>query len=77
MWTVIKIRLFALVALVQRHRPQVRAPRDDAGQTTAEYALVLLGAASLALLMIAWAAQTGRIGTLFDTIFDRVVADAT
>ncbi len=48
------------------------------GQATTEYALVLLGAAVIALLVIAWATDgggAGRIGELFDTvlsgIFDR------
>lgn len=67
MWTLIMKHLIGL---------RLRL-RDESGQTTAEYALVLLGAASLALLMIAWAAQTGRIGTLFDSVFDHVVGEAT
>lgn len=46
---------------------------DDGGQTTAEYALVLLAAASLALLLIAWVAHSGKIGELFDTVFDHVI----
>ncbi len=51
---------------------RVQARRDD-GQTTAEYALVLLAAASLALLLVAWAAHSGKIGELFDTVFDHVI----
>lgn len=47
---------------------------DDRGQTTAEYALVLLAAASLALLLVAWAAQSGKIGELFDKVFDHVMS---
>jgi hypothetical protein len=47
--------------------------RDDVGQTTAEYALVLLAAASLALLLIAWVAHSGKVGELFDTVFDHVI----
>jgi hypothetical protein len=46
--------------------------RDDAGQTTAEYALVLVGAAAVALLLIAWATKTDRIGKLFDAVVDSV-----
>jgi hypothetical protein len=52
------------------------ARRGEAGQATVEYALVVLAAAGLALLAIAWAARTGRIGELFDRVFDRVVAGA-
>lgn len=47
--------------------------RDDSGQATAEYALVLLGAASIALVLVAWAAHSGKIGELFDTVFDHVI----
>jgi ABC-type nitrate/sulfonate/bicarbonate transport system permease component len=45
----------------------------DAGQTSAEYALVLLGAAGVALLLGAWAGQTDKIGKLFDAVFDGVI----
>ena len=47
--------------------------RDDDGQTTAEYALVLLGAASVALLLAMWAKQSGKLGDLLDSIFDSLV----
>jgi hypothetical protein len=45
----------------------------DAGQTSTEYALVLLGAAGVALLLGAWAGQTDKIGSLFDAVFDGVI----
>lgn len=55
--------------------------KTEAGQATTEYALVLLGAAVITLLVIAWATDgggAGRIGELFDTvlsgIFDRTDA---
>lgn len=50
--------------------------RDDAGQTTAEYALVLLGAAAIAVLIISWATKTNLIGKLFDFVIDRVMGKA-
>ena len=50
----------------------VSAGRRDAGQATAEYALVLVGAAAVALLLIAWATRTDRIGRLLDTVIDSV-----
>lgn len=50
--------------------------RTDAGQTTAEYALVLLGAAAIALLLLGWAAKTNRVGKLFDWVLDEVVGRA-
>lgn len=46
------------------------------GQATTEYALILLVAAVIASLVIAWATVgggSGRIGELFDTIFEGVL----
>ena len=56
-------------------------PRPDRspGQATTEYALVLLAAAIIASLVIAWATAgggAGRIGSLFDGILDQVVSRA-
>ena len=48
--------------------------RTERGQTTAEYALVLLGAAGIALLLLGWATQSGAIGTLFDAVLGGVVS---
>lgn len=47
--------------------------RRSAGQSTAEYALVLLGAATVALVFIAWAGKTSRIGSLFNAVLDTVI----
>ncbi len=63
-------------------RPCSRATVTDSGQATTEYALVLLGAAVVALLVIAWATDgggAGRIGELFDSVFANVLdrTDAT
>lgn len=46
--------------------------RTEAGQATAEYALVLLGAAVVAIALITWATGSGRIGDLFDRVFDEL-----
>lgn len=49
---------------------------EDTGQATTEYALVLLGAALIALLVIGWATTGGgsdKIGQLFDTVIDSVI----
>ena len=51
------------------------AADDESGQATTEYALVLLGAALVALLVIAWATTGdggGKIGRLFDQVIDSV-----
>ncbi len=53
------------------------AADDDSGQATTEYALVLLGAALVALLVIAWATTGdggGKIGRLFDRVIDSVTS---
>jgi hypothetical protein len=57
------------VDLVRRAR---RGPRAG-GQSTAEYALVLLGAATVAVVFIAWAGKSSRIGKLFDSVLDTVI----
>jgi hypothetical protein len=45
----------------------------DRGQSTAEYALVLLGAAGVALLLITWATKTDKVTRLLDGVIDRVL----
>ncbi|MCQ3813724.1 MAG: DUF4244 domain-containing protein [Acidimicrobiia bacterium] len=45
---------------------------DDRGQATAEYALVLLGAATVAMILIAWATSTGKISSLLNRIVDSI-----
>lgn len=47
--------------------------RTERGQASAEYALVLLGVAAVALLVSAWAAKTDGIGRLFDAVMDKLV----
>ncbi len=54
-----------------------RGHRGDRGQTTAEYALVLLGVAAIALLVVAWAADTNRIGRLLDSVLDSILSNVT
>ena len=60
------------------HRARARADRlaGDAGQTTAEYALVLIGAAAIAVLLITWATKTDLIGKLFGWVMGRVMGSA-
>ena len=55
-------------------RPHLRpGRRDETGQTTAEYALVILGAAAIATLLIAWAKGSGAIGDLFDEVVSKIL----
>lgn len=48
--------------------------RDDRGQATAEYALVILGAATMALLVVSWAAKTSKVSTLLNKVVDAVAS---
>ena len=53
-----------------------RSLHGDDGQATTEYALVLLAAAMVALLVIAWATAGGgaaRISRLFNRVIDAVI----
>jgi hypothetical protein len=47
--------------------------RDDTAQTTAEYALVILGAAAVAGALIAWAGGTDVIKSFFNKIFQQLM----
>jgi len=57
---------------------QIRIPpmshRRERGQATAEYALVILGAAALAVLVLAWASTTSSVGNLLDRVLDAVAS---
>ena len=33
---------------------------------------MLLGAATIALLLLAWATKSGRVGKLFESVFDAI-----
>lgn len=50
-----------------------RRRRSDAGQAVAEYALVLLGASAVALLVARWAGTTDRIDALLDGVVDQLL----
>ncbi|MBA3267133.1 MAG: DUF4244 domain-containing protein [Acidimicrobiia bacterium] len=52
--------------------PTGRLRRDERGQTSAEYALVLLGAAAVALLIVAWATKTDLVGKLFTSVLNAI-----
>ncbi len=51
--------------------------RGEAGQATAEYALVLLAAAALAGLLLAWATSTDGVARLMNAVLDQLIDDAT
>jgi Flp pilus assembly pilin Flp len=56
-------------------RLQTLARREE-GQTTAEYALVILAAAAVAVVLIAWARSSGKLPAFFDNIIDQVAGSA-
>jgi Flp pilus assembly pilin Flp len=48
----------------------------EEGQTTAEYALVILAAVAVAVVLIAWAKSSGKLPAFFDKIIDNVSSNA-
>jgi len=54
-----------------------RRTRGDRGQTTAEYALVILAAAAIAIVLITWARSTGKLPAFFDHIIDSITSGAS
>ena len=55
-------------------QPPDRRHHPESGQATAEYALVMLAAAALAGLLLAWASGTGGIGRLLDAVMDELIS---
>lgn len=67
----ISVRLYlAVLGLFEGVRGRARP--DQRGQASAEYALVLLGAAAVALLVVAWATKTDLIEKLLDKVVKTV-----
>ena len=64
-WSLVAAWLMALPS-------QGRALRRQDGQTTAEYALVILAAAAVAIVLIAWARSSGKLPAFFDKIIDEI-----
>jgi Flp pilus assembly pilin Flp len=60
-----------------RRGPATRPdPRKECGQTTAEYALVILAAAAIAIVLITWARSSGKLPAFFDKIIDDITNSA-
>ncbi len=51
--------------------------RFERGQSTAEYALVLLGAGTIAMMVVAWASSSNQVGRLFDAVFESLIGLVT
>jgi hypothetical protein len=50
-----------------------RIDRNERGQTTAEYALVLLAAAALGMLLLSWAKGSHAVSSLFDKVINQIL----
>lgn len=64
--------MLMLISLISSASARPRR-QNERGQATAEYALVIVGAATIAGLVLAWAASTGRISKLLNTVLDVVI----
>lgn len=65
----LSLYLHLQTALVARRH----TARDERGQATAEYALVLLGAAAVAVVLTVWAGKSGTIGRFLDAVLDKLL----
>lgn len=67
--------------LVRNIRARVRNAlcrlKWELGQTTAEYALVLLAAAVIAVILIKWAKQTDTLNQFFDDVVTKITGMAS
>ncbi len=63
------VHLFTCLTIVAE-----RARHDQRGQASAEYALVLLGAAAVALLIVAWATKSDLVGKLLDAVMGAITS---
>ena len=62
----------AITAWAVTLRAETLSLRRQEGQTTAEYALVILAAAAVAIVLIAWARSSGKLPAFFDKIIDSI-----
>jgi hypothetical protein len=56
-----------------QHNNDAPVSNRERGQGTAEYALLLLGAATIGLIVLAWATGTGKIVELLDAVVDSII----
>jgi len=70
--SILDLTLAVQASLFRRLAGWARRTHDERGQATAEYALVLLGAAAIALLVVSWATKTNVVGRLLDLVFGQL-----
>jgi Flp pilus assembly pilin Flp len=54
-------------------RSFTRLVHREEGQASAEYALVILAAAAVALVLLAWAKSSGKLPAFFDKVIDNLI----
>lgn len=69
------LRLRPGATLWARWHTRIGSRAEDA-QSTVEYALVLLGAAAVALALVAWVTRSDSVSRLFDAIVGRILSQA-
>lgn len=70
------LALPVLVTVVRARIAHVLAHRSERGQAVAEYALVLIAAAAVAVLVGKWAASTKVVDTLLDAVIGKILDKA-
>ncbi len=66
-----------IIRVLSRPAKQRRTLAREEGQTTAEYALVILAAAAIAVVLIVWARSSGKLPAFFDKIIDSITDSGT
>jgi len=76
--TALPVALFlALHRALDAGREDKGLEDNDGGQSTAEYALVLLGVAAIALAVVSWASKTNLVSRLLDVVFSALFRKIT
>lgn len=57
-----------------RNEKMDRTRWPERAQSTVEYAILLLGVAAIAMLVVAWVSNSDVIGRLFETVFDKILS---
>ena len=75
--TLITVYLFAAGALevASTRLNRVVRSRDERGQASAEYALVLLGAALLAIALGGWLTRSDTLNKVFGDLLNKILGD--
>ena len=70
------LHLLRALSTRRSDRPSRFGRTAEAGQASVEYALVLLGAALVATLLIGWATKTDLLNQLFDHVLNLIKGKA-